>query len=322
MRDNRILFGVLGAGLVWSIAASAAVTPTTPTTFYGPVDLTDQTSRQVYWQTETTPCNGNDVAGPDGLEGTGDDVLAADTVFIIDPGCAVVSSDAGAVFNVDLAKEAELGLPAGSISNGFLSDFTSDGTTATVTFPAALWGPVLKESVDTPGLVTVVPGTASDYVFTIDIGTGEVTSFSWTASADTVLGPASLNIAPLPGDTANWYTAEATQSPGAGGATTWACGTGGFIAQPNDNPAADPGSLGTCPPDDFNMSPTTTNTPYDVVDGTLFLNASSFVLGLTPRAWGPLDGRLSELDAPEPGALLLGLSAFAALGVVGRRRNG
>jgi hypothetical protein len=319
MRDNRILFGVLGAGLVWSIAASAV---NQPTTFYAPVDLTDQTPRQVYWQTETTPCEGNDANGPDNIKGTADDVLPANTAFILDAGCAVIASDAGAQFEADPALEVTLGLPAGSISNGLLADFTSDGTTATVTVPAAIWGPVLKNNVDTPGLVTVFPGTTSDYVFTIDIASGDVTSFVWTANADTVLGPASLNIAPLPGTDANWYTAEATAAPGASGATTWACGTGGYIAQPTDNPATDPGSLGTCPPDLFNASPTTTNTPYAPADGTLFTNASSYVLGLTPRAWGPLDGRLSELDAPEPGALLLGVSALVALGALGRRRDG
>ena len=319
MQGNRILVGVLGAGLIWSVAASAVPLPTT---FYAPVDLSDTTSRQVYWQTETTPCEGNDSNGPDNIKGTADDVLPADTVFILDPGCAVIASDAGAVFEGDADLEATLGLPAGSIANGLLADFTSDGTTtATVTVPAAIWGPVLKNTVDTPGLVTVVPGTVSDYVFTVDIASGDVTSFTWTANASTVLGAASLNITPLPGTTANWYTSEATQAPGASGATTWACGTGGFIAQPNDNPLADPGSLGTCPPDNFNLSPTTTNTPYNTVTGTLFTNASSFVLGLTPRAWGPLDGRLSELTAPEPGALLLGISALAALGALGRRRN-
>jgi hypothetical protein len=68
-----------------------------------------------------------------------------------------------------------------------------------------------------------------------------------------------------------------------------------------------------------NRSLTTTNAAYDAVAGTLFANASSAVLTITPRAWGPLDGRLSEV--PEPDALLLGASALVALGVVGRRRD-
>jgi hypothetical protein len=271
------------------------------------------------WQTETTPCFGNDQSGADNLRGTGDDLSPLATSFILDPGCAVGASAGGAVFNVDLATEPALGLPAGSISNGFLTNYTSDGITATLTVPAAIWGPVLKNNVDVAGLVTVTPGTASDYVFTINIALGNVTSFTWTANADTVLGPAALNVNLL-GTTATYYSAEATAAPAAAGATVWACGTGGFIAQPTNTPGADPGSLGTCPPDLTNPSPSLTNVAYNGATGTLTANASSFVLGLTPRAWGPLDGRLSEV--PEPGTMLLIGSGIFGLGVFGRRRNG
>jgi hypothetical protein len=350
MRDNRILFGVLGAGLLWS-AAAIAQGPFVPTTFYAPVDLTNTTPRQVYWQTESSSCNASDRNGPDTEKYTSDDFgldnatctavaspwfcctgvgtgtcpvgnppLSA-SVFILDPGCAILSSDVGAEFDANLAVNSLPGLPVGTdLSNGFIANFSSDGTTATVTVPSDVWGPVVANTVNSPGLVTVVTGTPSDYVFTIDIASGDVASFGWTANADTVLGPAALDVVLLPGTTANWYSSEATQAVGASGATTWACGTGGFIAQPADNPLADPGSLGTCPPNLVNPSPTTTNTPYDPVKGSLFANASTKVLGLTPRAWAPLDGRLSELT-PEPGALLLGASALVALGVLGRRRD-
>ena len=361
MRDIRILFGVLGAGLaglLWSGSALAVIEagPFVPTTFYAPVDLTNTTPRQVFWQTETTHCNANDRNGPDQIKNTPDDFgldntlctaagepyfcctgvatgtcpvgnpSLATSVFLLDPGCAVISSDLNAEFNANLALNSLPGLPVGTdLSNGFVADFSSDGTTATATVPAAVWDPVIANTVNTPGLVTVVTGSTSDLVITIDIASGNGTGYSWTGNANTVLGPAALDVLLLAGTTGNWYSSESTQAVGASGATVWTCGTGGFISQPNNTPLADPGSLGTCPdkppePGVINRSATVTNTPYDLAMGTVYANASTKVLGLTPRAWAPLDGRLSEL-VPEPGALLLGASALVALGALGRRRD-
>ncbi len=317
MRKNLLLMGGVAAGLLWSTAAFAVPGPTT---FYGAADIATPTAgKQVYWQTESTPCEGNDVNGPDGWPGGGDDISPLASSFILDPGCVVSSSSIGAAFLADPAADLLFGLPAGSTSNGLLATLASDGTTATVTVPASIWGPVLKFSVDTPGLVTVTPGTASSYVFTIDVSTGVVTSYSWTANATTILGPASLNATLLAGTTASFYSAEASAAPAAAGATVWACGTGGFIALPANTPGVDPGSFGTCPPDPTNPSPTLTNSAYNPLTGALNSNASSFVLGITPRAWAPLDGRLSEV--PEPGTMLLIGSGLLGLGAFGRRRS-
>ena len=318
MLKNFVLLGGVAAGLLLSVAASAAPDPLTPTYFSGPVNLSDTTTRQVFWQTETTPCRGNDQSGPDMIRGTGDDISPLATSFILDPGCAVAAAAGGAQFNVNLATDGALGLPANSTSNGFAATFTSDGVTGTVTVPASIWGPVLKNSVDVPGLVTVTPGTVSAYVFTIDVGTGNVTSFSWTANAMTVLGPATLNVALMAGP-GSYYSAEAASAPAAAGATVWACGTGGFIATPANTPGVDPGSLGTCPPDPTNPSLTLANASYNPATGTLTSNASSAVLAITPRAWAPLDGRLSEI--PEPGTMLLIGSGLLGLGAFGRRKS-
>lgn len=319
MLKIRMLLAIAAAGFAWPGAALATHTPVpVPTSFFGAVNLADTTPRQVWWQTEGTPCEGNDGGTP--------------TMFILDPGCAVQANQGSALFLADTALAAEIqsktygaGFQASWVANGLLANFTSNGVTATVTIPSAIWGPLLKHNVDQPGLVTIDVNMAglpivSDYVFTIDVATGNVTSFSWTANATTALGPAVLNVALLPGTTANFYTAEAIAGLNADGATVWACGTGGVIAQPANNPGADPGSLGTCPPDSTNLSPTTTNTAYNAATGTLFANASSFVLSLTPRAWAPLDGRLSNLT-PEPGTLLMLGAGLVGLAFVGRRQR-
>jgi len=317
MLKNFMLLSGVAAGLLWSAVASAQI----PTTFLGAPNLSVPTAgTSVWWQSESVPCEGNNVNGVNGIPegGAGDDVPLASTVFILDPGCALRASDPGAMFLAYPVLEVPLGLAPGSLANGYQANLVSDGVTATVTVPASIWGPLLKFNVDTPGLVTVTPGTVSSYVFTIDVGTGNVTSFSWTANATTTLGPATLNAALLPGTTANFYSAEATAAPGAAGATVWACGTGGYVATPANTPGADPGSLGTCPPNMTLVSPTLTNVAYNGITGTLTSNASSAVLAITPRAWAPLDGRLS---VPEPGTMLLIGSGLVGLGAFGRRKS-
>lgn len=328
MRSVRVLLGVMAAGLAWA-SPGGAYTPQ-PMTFYEPVDLGDKTSRVVLWQTESTPCNASDRYGPDGRRGTADDLASpGDAEFILDLGCAVRAPDAAAEFIADLDSNSIPGLPAGTdLSNGYVVNlsFESGGATAVVTLQSDVWGPIVKSNVDTPGLVTVNAATVSDYVFKIDVASGDVTSFSWSGDANTVLGPATLGIGlpgALPGEcdgsNCHWYSAEASAAPGASGATNWMCGTGGFLAQPNNTPGADPGSFGTCPNNNANLSPVVADDPYDPVTGTLYANARSVVLGVTPKAWAPLDGRLSE--APEPGHLLMLLAGAGTLALAGRRRR-
>jgi hypothetical protein len=214
----------------------------------------------------------------------------------------------------------DLGLnPAVDLLLGRPASLTFSGGTATVTVAAAVWDPILRYTTDNPGLVTITAGEVSDLVMDIDVGTGDITNFSWTANANTPLGPAVLNVALLPGTTANYYSAEAIAAPDADGAVVWACGTGGVIGTPNNTPDADPGSLGTCPPDDTNLSDTVSNAAYDAITGAIYANASSAVLSLTPRGWGPADFRLSEV--PEPGTLLLVGSGLLGLSAFGRRRK-
>lgn len=321
MLKNLGLLGGVAAGLIWSAAAFAQIP--IPTTFAGAPNLATVTAGTAIWvQSESTPCEGNDINGPNGIPegGGGDDVPLLSTSFILDPGCALRASDPGASFLAYPFLEGPLGVPAGDLANGYHATLASDGTLATVTVDKNIWGPLLKFNVDTPGLVTVTAGTVSDYVFTIDVASGDVTSFSWTANADTSLGPAWLDAALLGGGPASFYSAEAAEAGGlsAAGATVWACSTGGFIAQPTNNPSMDPGTFGTCPPDPTNPSPTLTNAAYNPATGTFTSNASSAVLGITPRAWAPLDGRLS---VPEPGTMLLIGSGLVGLGAFGRRKS-
>jgi hypothetical protein len=84
-------------------------------------------------------------------------------------------------------------------------------------------------------------------------------------------------------------------------------------------PLADPASLGTCPPDSTLLSPTVSDAAYDAITGAIYANASSAVLAITPRGWGPADFRLSEV--PEPGTLLLVGCGLLGLSAFGRRRK-
>jgi hypothetical protein len=213
----------------------------------------------------------------------------------------------------------DLGLnPAVDLSLGRPASLTFSGGTATVTIDAAIWEPILKYGLDQAGLITVTPGTVSNLVMDINVGTGVMTNYAWTANAITALGPAVLNVALL-GATANYYSAEAIAGPDADGAAVWACGTGGVIAQPLNMPLADPASSGTCPPDSTLLSPTVSDAAYDPITGAIYANASSAVLSLTPRGWGPADFRLSEV--PEPGTLLLVGCGLPGLSAFGRRRK-
>lgn len=98
MRTNRsMLFGALAGALVWSSAASAVPGPTT---FFGAPDLTVAQVIDVLWQTESTPCEGNDGGSP--------------SMFILDPGCAVRSVDGWAIFEADPDDNLLPGLPLGT----------------------------------------------------------------------------------------------------------------------------------------------------------------------------------------------------------------
>jgi len=116
----------------------------------------------------------------------------------------------------------------------------------------------------------------------------------------------------------HWVIARAVAGTAADGAVVWICGSGGLLAQPNDNPTANPGSLGTCPPSQTNPSPTVSNAAWDASTGTLYANASSATTAFTPRAWAPLDGRIT-LPVPEAHALHAGAAALLALGGLARR---
>ena len=314
-----MLRSLVAAGFVL-VFGSAASAVDTPIPFFGAVDLTDATDRAILSAAESSPCEGNDGGSP--------------SQFILDPGCAVRANDTGtSIFEFDPADYTagwaldatkglyDLGLNvAVDLSLGRPASLTFSGGTATVTVAAAVWEPILKFGLDSPSLVTLTSGTVSDLVMDINIGTGDITSYSWTGNATTVLGAAALNVALLPGTTANYYSAEAASAPDADGAVVWACGTGGFIALPANTPGVDPGSLGTCPPDATNPSATVSNAAYDAITGAIYANASSAVLSITPRGWGPADFRLSEV--PEPGTLLLVGSGLLGLSAFGRRRKG
>jgi hypothetical protein len=274
----------VAAAAVFGVASVAFAEPV-ETVFEAAPDLTVvQSGTPVLWQVESTPCAGNDGGSP--------------TLVFLDPGCAVRSNDPGAVFFIDTDVNLLPGLPPGAdLTNGLPGTLDSDGTTATMTIDADIWGPVIKAQVDS-SQVTVTPGTVTDYVFTIDVATGLVTTYTWGATIQTILGPGALSIA-LEGADERFYSSEPVAGPDADGAVVWICGGGGVLAQPNNDPEGDPASIGTCPPDDTNPSPTVSNAAWDPVNGTIYANASSATLVITPRAWAPIDGRIS---VPEPGA--------------------
>ncbi len=64
--------------------------------------------------------------------------------------------------------------------------FTSDGTTATITVAGSATAAFIDDFFN--GAVSTVPGSFSDYVITIDVATGVVTSAAATGVLDTVLG--------------------------------------------------------------------------------------------------------------------------------------
>jgi len=302
VRTPRALRPLLLAAACLPIAALAAPVQTV---FHGAPDLSAvQTATPVLWQVESTPCEANDGGAP--------------SQFILDPGCAVRSNDAGALFFTDTDLNLLPLLPLGTdLGNGIPATLDSDGTTATLTIAGPIWGPLVKQNADSPGLVTVDALSVTDFVVTIDVASGLTTSYDWQGSITTALGAGTLSVM-LEGASERFYSAEAVGGAAADGAVVWICGSGGFLAQPTNNPNGDPGSFGTCPSNDTNPSPTVSNAAFDPVSGTLYANASSATTAFTPRAWAPLDGRIS-LPTPEPGALGAGLAA--ASGLLGLARH-
>lgn len=296
MRNHRALRSLLvAAALLPTVAFAAPV----ETVFHGAPDLAAvQSATPVLWQVESTPCEASDGGSP--------------SQFILDPGCAVRSNDAAALFFTDTDLNLLPLLPEGTdLGNGIPATLDSDGTTATLTIDGPIWGPLVKQNADSPGLVTVDALSVTDFVVTIDVASGLVTSYDWQGSITTALGAGTLSVM-LESASERFYSAEALSGPGADGAVVWTCGSGGFLAQPSNNPAGDPGSLGTCGSNVTNPSPTVAHAAFDPVAGTLYANASSATTAFTPRAWAPLDGRIS-LPVPEPGPLGAGLAGAAGL---------
>lgn len=302
MRIPRVLRPLLVAV---ALVPTAALAVPVETVFHGAPDLSAvQTATSVLWQVESTPCEANDGGSP--------------SQFILDPGCAVRSSDAGGMFFTDTDLNLLPLLPLGTdLSNGIPATLDSDGTTATLTIESSIWGPLVKQNADSPGLVTVDALSVTDFVVTIDVASGAVASYDWQGSITTALGAGTLSVV-LGGTSERFYSAEAVNGPAADGAVVWICNSGGILAQPNNNPNIDPGSFGTCPSNDTNPSPTVSNAAFDSLSGALYANASSATTAFTPRAWAPLDGRIS-LPAPEPGTLGTGLAAAA--GLLGLKRS-
>lgn len=306
MRTPRPLQSLLVATALLPTAAFAAPVEMV---FHGTPDLgAVQAATPVLWQVESTPCEANDGGSP--------------SQFILDPGCAIRSNDPGALFFTDTDLNLLPLLPLGTdLGNGIPATLDSDGTTATLTIAGAIWGPLVKQNADSPGLVTVDALSVTDFVTTIDVASGAVTSYEWQGSITTALGAGTLSVM-LEGSSERFYAAEALGGPGADGAVVWICGSGGFLAQPTNDPNGDPGSFGTCPSNETNPSPTVSSASFDPVTGTLYANASSATTAFTPRAWAPLDGRIS-LPVPEPGPIGAGLAAACALLGLARslRRN-
>jgi hypothetical protein len=75
----------------------------------------------------------------------------------------------------------------GAYSLPLAASFTSDGTTATITVDGSAAAAFVEDFFN--GAVGTVPGTFSDYVMTIDVGSGAVTSAHVSGTLDTVLGP-------------------------------------------------------------------------------------------------------------------------------------
>lgn len=74
----------------------------------------------------------------------------------------------------------------GAYSLPIPATFTSDGTTATITVDGSATAAFIDDFFN--GAVSTVPGSFSDYVITIDVATGVVTSANATGILDTVLG--------------------------------------------------------------------------------------------------------------------------------------
>lgn len=305
MRTRQTLRSLLVAA---SVLPTVALAAPVDMVFHGAPDLAAvQAATPVLWQVESTPCEANDGGAP--------------SQFILDPGCGVRSNDPGALFVTDTDLNLLPLLPLGTdLSNGIPATLDSDGTTATLTIVGSIWGPLVKQNADSPGLVTVDALSVTDFVATIDVASGLVTAYDWQGSITTALGAGTLSVT-LEGESERFYSAEALGGAAADGAVVWICGSGGFLAQPNNNPNADPGSLGTCPSNDTNPSPTVSNAAFDPENATLYANASSATTAFTPRAWAPLDGRIS-LPAPEPGPLGAGIAAACGLLGVSHRRRG
>jgi hypothetical protein len=66
------------------------------------------------------------------------------------------------------------------------ASFTSDGTVATIVVPGSATAAFIDEFF--AGAVTTVPGSFSDYVITIDVASGDVTSASATGTLNTAVG--------------------------------------------------------------------------------------------------------------------------------------
>jgi hypothetical protein len=79
----------------------------------------------------------------------------------------------------------------GAYSLPIPASFASDGTTATITVDGSAAAAFVDDFFN--GAVGTVPGSFSDYVVTIDVASGAVTSAHVSGTLDTVLGPVSFD---------------------------------------------------------------------------------------------------------------------------------
>jgi hypothetical protein len=162
--------------------------------FHGAPDLSAvHDATPVLWQVESTPCEANDGGAP--------------SQFILDPGCAVRAGDPAAQFVMDTDLNLLPLLPLGTdFSNGIPATLDSDGTTATLRIESGLWGPLVKQNADSPGLVTVDATSVTDFLVEIDVASGLVTSYEWQGAITTALGAGTLSVM-LEGTSERFYSA-------------------------------------------------------------------------------------------------------------------